>query len=309
MSMARVYGANDSSSESDYESSFDDNAERSPSGSIKSLNLDDESHTSTETGASQDTDQDTIKLRAGLYSWWFQVLADYTSRKLTFSSDKFVAIFGLAKELNTTFLKETGVEDVYVAGMWLGALGECLLWKPEWPVDMQMDSHKTDRGPSWSWASWDVPCVPCSDSWPGLRTEARVMDYVGHSVELATDNEYGGIRSATLIVKGGLAEITWHDACKSEGNIVGYHMSLLGSQERIGVVTFDRLDGHERASEEWRLYAMQVMVQSVPVRVPAGLILRPVDVEGKYERVGVFRLDAEYLDILLAFKRETITLV
>jgi hypothetical protein len=67
--------------------------------------------------------------------------------------------------------------------------------------------------------------------------------------------------------------------------------------------------GHKRANEEEKFYAMQVMVQSVPVRDPAGLILRSVGVEGQYERVGAFQVDAEHLDVLSVVKREIITLV
>lgn len=306
VSMVRVYGANDSSSESDYESSLDDNPERSPDDSVQGLSL---SPTSTGSSAGDTTDQYTIKLRASFYNWWFQVLADYTTRNLTFSSDKFAAISGLAKELNTAFLNETGVEDIYVAGIWLGALRECLLWMPEWPIDVQRDSPHMDRAPSWSWARWDVPCNPTPDAWPVPRTETGLMEYIGHSVELATSNKYGGIESVTLVVRGGFAEITWHGACDTGGRSSRYYMSQVGLQEPIGIVTFDRLDGHERASEEKQLYALQVMMQSVPVRDPSGLILRSVGVEGNYERVGVFQIDAEHLNVFSAVKREIVTLV
>jgi hypothetical protein len=75
-------------------------------------------------------------------------------------------------------------------------------------------------------------------------------------------------------VRGGLTEVTQHDAFEARGKILGYYMSLVGSQERIGVALFDRLDEHERTDAE-KVYAMQVMIRKVPVRDPAGLILRP----------------------------------
>lgn len=167
MSMARVYGANDSSSESDYESSSSSNSGGVLAKPVQVSYHEDKSITGSEgsegSGRSE-ADQDFTNLRSGLYSWWFQVLGDYTSRNLTFPSDKFAAISGLAKELNTTFLNETGSEDNYVAGIWLGALGDCLLWRPQWPIDMQRERPKLDRAPSWSWARWDVPCTPCADN-------------------------------------------------------------------------------------------------------------------------------------------------
>ena len=85
-------------------------------------------------------------------------------------------------------------------------------------------------------------------------------------------------------------------------------MSVAGSKERIGVVKFDTNDGHERFGEE-KISAVQVMVQQVPVRNPAGLILRPVGNVKTYERVGVFQLDAEHRDALSALSRDLIVLV
>jgi hypothetical protein len=86
-------------------------------------------------------------------------------------------------------------------------------------------------------------------------------------------------------------------------------MSLSDSQERVGMATFDQLYAHERVNEEEKFYALQVMVQSVPVRDPAGLILRSVGVEDQYERVGAFQVDAEHLDVVSMVKREILTLV
>jgi hypothetical protein len=202
--MARVYGAKDSSLhlDYDYDSSSDDNFESSLAGSVGSLNLHDQSPKSTENSTGQSQDLVTVKSPSTLYNWSFQVLAEYTSRNLTFSSEKFVAISSLAKELNTTFFNGTGVEDTYVAGMWLGTLAESLLWTPLSPADVQRDSPKTDRAQSWSSRKWDVPCIPTSDAWRIPRTETLVMDHVGHTVELATSNKYECIKNATLTVRG-----------------------------------------------------------------------------------------------------------
>jgi hypothetical protein len=106
-----------------------------------------------------------------------------------------------------------------------------------------------------------------------------------------------------------MTSITWHSACEVYGRIVVYFMSLSDSQERVGMATFDQLYAHERVNEEEKFYALQVMVQSVPVRDPAGLILRSVGVEDQYERVGAFQVDAEHLDVVSMVKREILTLV
>jgi hypothetical protein len=106
-----------------------------------------------------------------------------------------------------------------------------------------------------------------------------------------------------------MTSITWHSACEAYGRIVVYFISLSGSQEGVGMAKFDQLYGHERVNEEEKFYALQVMVQSVPVRDPSGLILRSVGIEGQCERVGAFRVDAEHLDVVSVVKRKILTLV
>ena len=77
---------------------------------------------------------------------WADIVSLYSSRQLTFSKDKLVAISGLAK----TFAKPG---DRYLAGLWESDLyyqlewysvnGPCNQTRPEW------------RAPSWSWAAVD----------------------------------------------------------------------------------------------------------------------------------------------------------
>lgn len=150
VSMARVYGANDSSSESASETSSTNDSNQDSGNSTQASDDDDQSLIGPGSSVSSASDEAITNLRSGLYNWWFQILADYTSRNLTFPSDKFAAISGLAKELNTIFLNEIGAEDAYVAGLWLGALGDCLLWRPQRPIDVRINTPKMDRAPSWS---------------------------------------------------------------------------------------------------------------------------------------------------------------
>lgn len=74
---------------------------------------------------------------------WYQLVEDYTARDLSYSSDKLVAMSGLAK----AFGCET--ESQYLAGNWSTNLPAALLWR----IDDGKAIPPPYLAPSWSWAS------------------------------------------------------------------------------------------------------------------------------------------------------------
>jgi hypothetical protein len=84
---------------------------------------------------------------------WLEIIEDYSSRRLTVSSDKLPALAGIAQQLDGK-----GGYGRYVAGLWENHLPSSLLWKA---VPVQDEAYipciraTTYRGPSWSWASLD----------------------------------------------------------------------------------------------------------------------------------------------------------
>ncbi|KAM5385657.1 hypothetical protein ACJZ2D_000856 [Fusarium nematophilum] len=77
---------------------------------------------------------------------WMAIVAEYTSRSLTFSSDKLAAISGVAE----VWAKSCG--DTYAAGLWLSHLPEGLLWNRENP-HAYTEVVEGYQAPTWSWAS------------------------------------------------------------------------------------------------------------------------------------------------------------
>lgn len=84
-----------------------------------------------------------------LYQYWGSFLEQYTSCKLTYSRDKFVAIAGVARRV------ETVLQDELIAGLWRSRFIEQLCWstfdytgrgRPPNPA-------KPWIAPSWSWAN------------------------------------------------------------------------------------------------------------------------------------------------------------
>lgn len=79
---------------------------------------------------------------------WDKIVSLYTGGKLSFASDKMVAISGIAQKV----AKESG--DVYVAGLWRKDIELQVLWCQVSP-GRRLKKGSTYRAPSWSWASVD----------------------------------------------------------------------------------------------------------------------------------------------------------
>lgn len=79
------------------------------------------------------------------HNCWFEMVQQYSTRKLTVSSDKVKAVTGVAYfiQVNTSF--------TYVAGLWKEVLPLNLLWLCESKATVR----PSRRVPTWSWASVD----------------------------------------------------------------------------------------------------------------------------------------------------------
>lgn len=96
---------------------------------------------------------DTIKngmMAPMVFGMWKAIVETYSECRLTYPSDKLVAISGLA------VLFQELTEDIYLAGLWKSRLLDCLVWEVRWYVE-RISKPATYRAPSWSWASIDGP--------------------------------------------------------------------------------------------------------------------------------------------------------
>ncbi|EFQ34107.1 heterokaryon incompatibility protein [Colletotrichum graminicola M1.001] len=95
---------------------------------------------------------DTLNDPMFYHSVWNSVAQEYSNTRLTKSSDKLIALSGVAKHFATR------INDVYVVGMWRRYLASSLLWEVE--KEAQSDGSPsmrpdTYRAPSFSWLSVD----------------------------------------------------------------------------------------------------------------------------------------------------------
>ncbi|KAH7112537.1 heterokaryon incompatibility protein-domain-containing protein [Dendryphion nanum] len=81
------------------------------------------------------------------YDLWREIVMEFSTRRLTKSTDTLPALSGLAND----FHHVTG--DEYVAGMWMGDLMRGLCYTLLLKKDPDSDSEREYLAPSWSWAS------------------------------------------------------------------------------------------------------------------------------------------------------------
>jgi hypothetical protein len=81
-----------------------------------------------------------------MYKDWYSFVEQYTTRKISYESDRIIAISGLANRL----ARELGA-DRYLNGLYLHDLARGILWTPD---SQYQPMSRTTGLPSWSWASY-----------------------------------------------------------------------------------------------------------------------------------------------------------
>ncbi|TGO60951.1 hypothetical protein BCON_0031g00290 [Botryotinia convoluta] len=120
------------------------------------------------------------------YAAWNEIVKLYTRSRLTISSDKLVALSGIAKYFANKYNAQ------YLSGIWKEHLPSALLWHGERNC---RERHLPLRGPTWSWASVDTEIhyfhsrtLHCEDSdWYlgdfkilGIQVDTTPSDPFGH---------------------------------------------------------------------------------------------------------------------------------
>jgi hypothetical protein len=152
---------------------------------------------SHETGLTGKRDLKALKAmeKSKLYQWWYKILMDYCSRKLTFSMDNLPAISGIA----AMFQKLTN--DVYLAGLWQNDISCGLAWKPlnkEYRSQDLDDINLQYRAPSWSWARFDRSEMGASHC---LFTGPvhGFVEFISADIKLHGEDPYGQVEEGTRL--------------------------------------------------------------------------------------------------------------
>jgi hypothetical protein len=124
------------------------------------------------------------------YDVWSGIVEAYSRSKLTYESDKLVALAGLAMEIAQIFQR-----DDYLAGLWQSGLPYSLMWTAHGDTDNTIVRPSKYRAPSWSWASLDG-----NITFPDIfkNAVAEVID-----VAVSTERDvFGPVVDGSLILKG-----------------------------------------------------------------------------------------------------------
>lgn len=122
----------------------------------------------------------------------------YSNKELTNSTDKLVAVAGLARRFKSS------ISDVYAAGLWCSFLPYLLSWSPAAKTPTSdCKQSKTYIAPSWSWAAFNGPVEyinsPRVDRSVLPTHPLRILDV---RVKTAGGGEFGPVKDAWLRVKG-----------------------------------------------------------------------------------------------------------
>ncbi|OQV07875.1 hypothetical protein CLAIMM_12234 [Cladophialophora immunda] len=125
---------------------------------------------------------------------WAVLVESYSACRLTFVSDKMVALAGLAEAVK----EATG--DLYLAGMWKNDLESQLCWRAECEGRQRL-RIPTDLAPTWSWVSVNGPVISDPLFSPGYGDVqcAKVLDV---SVQSEHISQLHSFTSAKLVMEG-----------------------------------------------------------------------------------------------------------
>ena len=132
-------------------------------------------------------------------SSWYDIVRSFTNCEITYETDTFPAISGIAK----TVARTNG--GIYCAGVWMNQLCNSLLWHPR--EMFRKIKRKTYVAPSFSWAASQGPIFYRSLSKSVMS--GSLCEYISHGQTLRTGSSdpYGGIEDAWIKLTAPLIDV------------------------------------------------------------------------------------------------------
>jgi len=164
----------------------------------------------------------------GIAESWARIVKIYSSSHLTISSDKLVALSGIAERVQG----HTGGE--YLAGLW-NSTQEAFLWSLLWFVDSHDKGRPRPpayRAPSWTWMSVDgiIEMTTPDPAWRQRQAaigaevtfepDWQVTLRIANTVKMSPYYQYGNVTGGMLVLRGSLK--TAHLQKISEEDVFGY---------------------------------------------------------------------------------------
>jgi hypothetical protein len=228
------------------------------------------------------------------YAFWYKMMEDYSSRKLTFEKDKLPALAGMVEVF------QDHVDDAPLLGLWRRDILNGLLWRADKPVERVSLPGVV---PSWSWIS-----VSGRVSWGRLLFSILPEDQlevISAEVDWAGRPMTSPISGAALKVRGRLKEakvvkradlVYLHEIDESSPKSSEPRTPGNGQEETLfdpEILGYCHLDLVEPVGAHlWCLEVRHGLQRQGPEdprnRAHQVLLLEPVnEFQGKFRRVGV----------------------
>jgi hypothetical protein len=248
------------------------------------------------------------------YKRWYEVVMNYSKRKLTRPSDVFPALSGLAQLFHQQL-------EGYVAGLFKGDLHRGLLWH----TSAFSQDERSPHAPTWSWASViGTVTFEIRSGWeevPGYK--ATIVDVIVNSSEDESTRLdtaiFGQIQEAVLVVEGFWRSTETWNRIKVPGNTglwyLGDDLDEMKMSCLFDIGSNEQHIGQNFHIGEWGLLQIGTWdVHSVvdTARVLYALILRHRNGSDAFERIGIAHIypDEDYdQDLCSGWEMRKITIV
>jgi hypothetical protein len=221
------------------------------------------------------------------FKQWTMIVDQYTSRSLTFDSDRLPALSGVARRLHLPSMGR------YLAGIYEHTLPHALLWATGTGiVEKGWRKRRPDewRAPTWSWASVEAECG-CG---PGEDTAEAVCEILDVQCSLLTEDSYGRVSDGHLRLRAPCftAPLVYSKLADDGSQYYDLRVGNVDSrmQEDVPLNESDTTDYLENGSEVLvAVVERDIEPRKANRRWFTGLAFRPsLRAEGAFERIGRF---------------------
>lgn len=203
------------------------------------------------------------KTKNGDYdSWaldWWKIITDYTACNLSFSSDRWPAISGLAT------IVESETSSRLVHGLWEINLPAELLWNV---INPRRDKHLVGEAPSWSWLRVDEPVYKMGYNMKGHFQMDACISLQTHPRD-----------DSKLFVRGRMTRLKTNIRYRGDGTRE-YGFRLLDATGSQSGCQTDPIHGHWNPDTlpdmGWEMWSVRFVIDD-RVMEAAGLVLRRVE--------------------------------
>lgn len=225
------------------------------------------------------------------FNIWAEVIRAYTSRNLTFETDRLPALSGTAQRFQTSY------SGRYLGGLWESDLPSALLWNDIADPSKPQYVTPSNTAPSWTWLS-----LPGRRVFPKFRSERQphVIAQVRHvECHTTTADPYGQISGGHLVLEAPMAEAQLQQRVFYRAGMADATRMILVQYGLPGDASFlpDSSLPQHLHSEGTKFSCLAIHCTTVKVNPIACLLLiRSATQNNTYRRVGEVRTPAEWFE-------------